>query len=459
METILNSSRGSSGTSSSSTAFNHGVSRSNELLSCAKTAWKIREREQSKLRQQQQQQQGNHGAAPPPPPNNPTLRLASLGGPPFYLAEGDGVRGQKIASPGAQTGAHERPNARDHVPGETVGTRLQRVDELLRRTTPPGANNGGDGSASSQQTRTTALGARYTLVPAGCQPPLGAAAGLFETGGEILAEQAQKHRKLVENKQHKTKASSKGAKNTGTRTAAASMSATATPLFDSPLFTATSSASSMRKTTANANANANAAATKGNGNGNLDSSMKQQKQQQQASGRKARPTATNGSSSNYYRGNMSTPGGAVGVGVGVVNGGYGAAYGGRNASSGGYTAGYGGGGYGSSGMRQRKGGTNNNYSSSSSLPEEEQEEEQKVHSQIQMRERKRQTRQRLDEARQAESTLSEVATLYSKMSTLITQQGETLEKIEDDVECALVDVSAGQEELTKLYAIKKGNRP
>lgn len=99
----------------------------------------------------------------------------------IYLAEGDGVRGQKIASPGAQTGAHERPNARDHVPGETVGTRLQRVDELLRRTTPPGANNGGDGSASSQQTRTTALGARYTLVPAGCQPPLGAAAGLFET--------------------------------------------------------------------------------------------------------------------------------------------------------------------------------------------------------------------------------------------------------------------------------------
>jgi len=76
-----------------------------------------------------------------------------------------------------------------------------------------------------------------------------------------------------------------------------------------------------------------------------------------------------------------------------------------------------------------------------------------------MRERKRQTKQRLDEARQAESTLTEVAKLFSKMSTLITEQGETLEKIEDDVECALVDVTAGQEELTKLYAIKKGNRP
>mmetsp|Transcript_6733 Transcript_6733/g.7809 ORF Transcript_6733/g.7809 Transcript_6733/m.7809 type:complete len:193 (-) Transcript_6733:12-590(-) len=98
-------------------------------------------------------------------------------------------------------------------------------------------------------------------------------------------------------------------------------------------------------------------------------------------------------------------------------------------------------------------------SASSNIPVQEQEEEEKVHTQIQMRERKRQTQQRLDEARQAESTLSEVAKLYGKMSTLITQQGETLEKIEDDVESALVDVSAGQEELTKLYSIKKGNRP
>ena len=45
------------------------------------------------------------------------------------------------------------------------------------------------------------------------------------------------------------------------------------------------------------------------------------------------------------------------------------------------------------------------------------------------------------------------------MSTLISEQGEVLEKVEDDVEAAFVDVIAGQEELTKLYGIKKGNRP
>uniref|UniRef100_A0A7S4ALS4 t-SNARE coiled-coil homology domain-containing protein n=1 Tax=Pseudo-nitzschia australis TaxID=44445 RepID=A0A7S4ALS4_9STRA len=469
METILNSSRGSSGTSSSSTAFNHGVSRSNELLSCAKTAWKIREREQSKLRQQQQQQQGNHGAAPPPPPNNPTLRLASLGGPPpaSLAVLDDGftlLRAMEYGAKKLQALVRRRGHTND--PTQEITSLVKQLEQDFKELTSycdEQLLRGPTTAAMVRRRRSKQEQRHWELVTHWFQRVANHHSGQLQDclklRGEILAEQAQKHRKLVENKQHKTKASSKGAKNTGTRTAAASMSATATPLFDSPLFTATSSASSMRKTTANANANANAAATKGNGNGNLDSSMKQQKQQQQASGRKARPTATNGSSSNYYRGNMSTPGGAVGVGVGVVNGGYGAAYGGRNASSGGYTAGYGGGGYGSSGMRQRKGGTNNNYSSSSSLPEEEQEEEQKVHSQIQMRERKRQTRQRLDEARQAESTLSEVATLYSKMSTLITQQGETLEKIEDDVECALVDVSAGQEELTKLYAIKKGNRP
>lgn len=87
------------------------------------------------------------------------------------------------------------------------------------------------------------------------------------------------------------------------------------------------------------------------------------------------------------------------------------------------------------------------------------EEEEKVHSQIQVRQRKRQTQQRLEDAREAETMLGELGQMFGKMSTLISQQGETLEKIEDDVEAAYVDVAAGQEELTKLYSLKKGNRP
>jgi t-SNARE complex subunit (syntaxin) len=65
----------------------------------------------------------------------------------------------------------------------------------------------------------------------------------------------------------------------------------------------------------------------------------------------------------------------------------------------------------------------------------------------------------LDEARQAETALGELGTLFGKMSSLIVRQGETLEKIEDDVEAAHADVMAGQDEIAKLYSIKKGNRP
>ena len=41
---------------------------------------------------------------------------------------------------------------------------------------------------------------------------------------------------------------------------------------------------------------------------------------------------------------------------------------------------------------------------------------------------------------------------------MISQQSETIDKVEDDVEAAFMDVSAGQEEITVLYSIKKGNR-
>jgi hypothetical protein len=69
-----------------------------------------------------------------------------------------------------------------------------------------------------------------------------------------------------------------------------------------------------------------------------------------------------------------------------------------------------------------------------------------------------QTTARLKEARQAEQSLAALGTIFGKMSTLIVQQSETLNKIEDDVEAANVDVNAGHNEITTLYSIKKGNR-
>ena len=66
--------------------------------------------------------------------------------------------------------------------------------------------------------------------------------------------------------------------------------------------------------------------------------------------------------------------------------------------------------------------------------------------------------QRVQEARQAERSLAELGTLFGKMSTLISQQSEIIDKVEDDVEAANLDVMAGEQEIATLYSIKKGNR-
>ncbi|KAI2502575.1 hypothetical protein MHU86_11922 [Fragilaria crotonensis] len=81
-----------------------------------------------------------------------------------------------------------------------------------------------------------------------------------------------------------------------------------------------------------------------------------------------------------------------------------------------------------------------------------------VQEQVQVRHEKRQTKTRLEHAKQAEKSLAELSTLFSKMSNLIVAQGETLDKIEDDVEAAHTDVAAGQAEIQILYSLKKGNR-
>lgn len=92
------------------------------------------------------------------------------------------------------------------------------------------------------------------------------------------------------------------------------------------------------------------------------------------------------------------------------------------------------------------------------------EEENKIHNensaqaQIQMRRENRKTQKRLEAARQAEKSLAELTTMFSKMSNLIHSQGETLVKIEDDVEAAMDHVEAGREEVVKLYEWTKGNR-
>ena len=107
------------------------------------------------------------------------------------------------------------------------------------------------------------------------------------------------------------------------------------------------------------------------------------------------------------------------------------------------------------GMRQRRAGGNNDNTSSNNNSEYHYQQQQQL---LQERLQERQTARRRQEAQQAEKSLAELGTVFGKMATLIHQQSDVLETIEDDVEAAAFDVRAGHTEITTLYSLKKGNR-
>ena len=415
----------------SSGNFNHAVSRSSELLSCAKTSWKI---QQQRL-QQQEQQQRDPAAAPPPPPISkpPDFRLSSPTDPPpqnLSMLE-DGLtllRAMEYGLKQLQILVRRRGHTND--PTQEIATLVKQLEQDTQELTEFCEQILKIRRRKQEKRHWELVVQWFQQVASQYSTQL---QECLKLRGEILAEQAQQRRKLVD-----TNAGTGGTKKSSTTSSSskrkANSAAAATPLFDC-VHCSHSSPQKAPKSKIPPTNNIN-----GNSNG-------------------SRPQAPgiyngNGSGSTYYGGHNPAAAAASGGGTGAANNvGYG---GGASAGYGGY----GGGGYGgvptATGMRQRKGGMSSN---TSTIPTQELEEEEKVHTQIQMRQQKRQTQQRLDEARQAESMLGELGQLFGKMSTLISQQGETLEKIEDDVECALVDVTAGQEELTKLYSIKKGNRP
>ena len=84
--------------------------------------------------------------------------------------------------------------------------------------------------------------------------------------------------------------------------------------------------------------------------------------------------------------------------------------------------------------------------------------ESSVQAQILQRRNNRATKNRLAQARLAEKSIAELGVMFTKMSSLISQQGEVLERIEDDVEAAGLDIDAGHNELVKVYGMTKGNR-
>jgi hypothetical protein len=143
----------------------------------------------------------------------------------------------------------------------------------------------------------------------------------------------------------------------------------------------------------------------------------------------------------------------------------GSGYGGSSSSSAMGGAGYGSGGYGGGigtsyyptasagniGMRQRRAAVQEQ-----DLRQHQEQEYQQT--QLLQRQQDRETALRLQDARRAEKSLAELGTLFGKMSNLVSQQGEVLSKVEDDVEAGYADVLAGQQEIAIVYSLKKGNR-
>eukprot|EP00579_Thalassiosira_antarctica_P001153 CAMPEP_0201868614 /NCGR_PEP_ID=MMETSP0902-20130614/2419_1 /ASSEMBLY_ACC=CAM_ASM_000551 /TAXON_ID=420261 /ORGANISM="Thalassiosira antarctica, Strain CCMP982" /LENGTH=460 /DNA_ID=CAMNT_0048393973 /DNA_START=21 /DNA_END=1403 /DNA_ORIENTATION=- len=170
----------------------------------------------------------------------------------------------------------------------------------------------------------------------------------------------------------------------------------------------------------------------------------------------------------------ATSGGAVGKKNGPsAYSGY-AGYGGSstNGSKGGY-AGYGGTTSAppsfATGMRQRKqqqqpkshmqidsGNEDNDYKDKYNKSQDDTTTS--VQQQISIRREKRATQSRTHQARLAEKSIAELGVMFTKMSSLVSQQGEILERIEDDVEAAGGDIDAGHDELVKVYGMTKGNR-
>jgi len=418
----LNTSNGSSGD------FNQAVSRSNELLSCVKTSWKIQEQKRFRERQHRTASKEVNPGLSLPSLKNPNLILASTAGPPpasiAVLEDGLAfLRGMEYGTKQLQSLVRRRGHTND--PTEEIGAIVRQLGQDFKEFASY-CEHVLKIQRRKQERRHWELVVQWFQQVANHHSDQ--LQGCLKLRGEILADQSQNRRKLVERNGYnkdKTNTSFNGTE-ISAGLGATSASVAATPLFHSPLFTATPP------------------------NRNKNTRLRAEDQslyiKEQSAVRRVQPVASSNSSIKHHRKKTSTISdtrtGSVGTAYGVA---YGAAYVGSSSA-----------GYGGSGVRQRRGANNQSLPIT---PLQEQDEEEKIHSQILIRERKRQTQQRLDEARQAESTLSEVSKLYSKISTLITQQGETLEKIEDDVECALVDVSSGQEELTKLYSIKKGNRP
>ena len=377
-----------------SNAYSHAVSRSSELLSCAKTALKVAKAQHATDRH-------GHGRRHAPSIEPPWyhadpqhLRLAPEtaddSSPTIAVCQDalSFLRAMQSTLTTLQSLVRRRGHTNDPTSDIALATRTMEQDAqelaaLVQSLTVTATTE----AVSTQHARHLELVAAWLQAVASQQT-----SGLkqvLQVRGTVLADQAQR-RKLLQPSAPRNGAASK----VKTKPGQAAM--------NSPLFTMTA------KTNKGAVKPVNAPTA---------------------------PPATNGNGTTRTRTSAPPP-------LTPQNG-----HGGSSGYAG--YGGYGGASYGATGMRQRRTAPTNHANHDDMM---------QVQSQIQERQAKRETQTRLEQAKQAESTLAELGTLFGKMTHLISAQGEQLEKLEDDVEAAMGDVTAGQEEIQTLYGIKKGNR-
>ncbi|KAG7392644.1 Syntaxin-5 [Phytophthora pseudosyringae] len=65
---------------------------------------------------------------------------------------------------------------------------------------------------------------------------------------------------------------------------------------------------------------------------------------------------------------------------------------------------------------------------------------------------------RYNNAAQVESTIVEITGMYTRMATMVAEQGEIISRIDDDMDVAQTNVEAAHGELLKLFNMVQGNR-
>jgi len=427
-------------TASSSSFFSHTVCRSPELLSCAKTAVKIAKKKHASDPPNQYNHNGGnawwdvnlsdlqmHEWQPQLPQHliNPNHEILEDG---LSLLRTMEAELQQLTMLVRRRGHSNDPTEEISISVRQLEEDTKELMSVIRTMVPA--------TARGQYLRHWKMMQQWFQTAAQSQGTR--LKQILKVRGAVLAEQAQR-RKLFQASPTRNKAASKSAFNDNplmqikAPPVAAANRMLATPqqqLFHAPLSAPQPHAPmASATTTTNGTAMSSTATTAAPYSANA-----------YAATSRSGPGANGGRSGGggYYNYYGASPAGGAG--------GFGGGYGGSASNSSSY--------YGSgSGMRQRKA-----VATSADTQDSQQHQQQLEQEQLLVRQQERETQRRLQDARQAESSLAELGTLFSKMSSLITAQSETIVNIEDDVEAASFDVRAGHAEIQTLYTIKKGNR-